>query len=239
MAEVTDKMFTPAAAKTKPFSPMLVYSNLIDHLALRGTLEFFEPDHVKFTEGFVTDEVTDYVETMIQIARVARNKNANTGTVFMSPPGYMYLPRTLQQLLYLVTEAAYARELNFYIVAPNLRISASYPAFIAEVSKALQAYTGYRVNSQILIDEATAFDHGMEMGRRSLNEQREHMVNDPNERERDRLVDNYWFEYRDDSTLDEKTHEPKYYKELVNLCKNTETKKTDRKNTTIFPIATR
>ena len=154
MAESTDKMFTPAAAETIPLPPpLLVYSNVIDHLALWGTLEFFEPNHRRFTEGFVTDEVTNYVETMAHIARLMRNKKATTGTVFMSPPGYVYLPRTLQQFLHLVTEATYARELSFYIVAPNLRINAttwrpceaSYPAFLAEVSKALQAYTGYRV----------------------------------------------------------------------------------------------
>ena len=189
-----------------------MYSNVIDHLALRGTLEVFEPDHERLTEEFMTDEVTNYVEPMFNIARFMRNKKATTGTVFMSPPGYVYLPRPLQQFLYLVTEAAYARELSFHIVAPNLRINsatwrpceASYPAFLAEVSKTLQAYTEYRGNSQMLADEATAFDYGMEMARRSLDEQGGRRVNDTNGRERERLVDNLWFEYRDESTLDEK-----------------------------------
>ena len=125
---------------------------MIDHLALQGTLQFFETGHERLSEGFMTDEVTNYVESMAQIARFMRNKKATTGTVLMSHPGYVYLPLLVQQFLYLVTEAAYARELSFYIVAPNLRINAttwgqceaSYPAFLAEVSKALQAYTGYR-----------------------------------------------------------------------------------------------
>ena len=68
MAEVTDKMFTPAAAETIPLSPILVYSNLIDHLALRGSLRHFDTQSTRFTEGFVTDEVTAYVETMSHIA---------------------------------------------------------------------------------------------------------------------------------------------------------------------------
>ena len=88
----------------------------------------------------------------------------------------------------------------------------------------------------MLADEETAFDHGMEMGRRSLDQRGGHRVNDPNERERDRLVDNLWFEYRDESTLDEKTHDPKFYKNLVNLCKSTEAIKANRTNTTIFPV---
>ena len=87
----------------------------------------------------------------------------------------------------------------------------------------------------MLADEATGFDHGMEMARRSLDEQSR--VNDPNERERDRLVDNLWFEYRDESTLDEKTHYPKFYKDLINLCKTTEATKGNRTNTMIFPVA--
>ena len=60
----------------------------------------------------------------------------------------------------------------------------------------------------MLADEATAFDHGMEMARRSLDEQGGRRVNDPNEREREPLVDNLWFEYRDESTLDEKFMNP-------------------------------
>ena len=142
-------------------------------------------------------------------------------------------------------EAAYARDLAFYIVAPNLRISnnswrpceASYPAFIAEVSKALQSYVGYRGNSQMIVDEATAFDYGMEMARRSLNERGDRIVNDPNESERNNLVDNLWFERRDESTIDEKTHEPKFHKELTSLMKETETIQGDRKISSIFPIA--
>ena len=57
----------------------------------------------------MTDEVTNYVETMAHIARFMRNKKATTGTVFMSPPGYVHLPLPLQQFIYLVTEAAYSR----------------------------------------------------------------------------------------------------------------------------------
>ena len=165
-----------SGGRNNPLPPLLVYSNVIDHLALRGTLEFFEPGDERLTEGFMTDEVPNYVETMAHIARFMRNKKATTGTVFMSPPGYVHVALPVQQFLYLVTEAAYVRELSFYIVAPNLRINsttwrpceASCPAFLAEASKALEAYTGYRGNSQMLADKVTAFDYGMEMARRSL-----------------------------------------------------------------------
>ena len=155
MIEVTCKTFTPAAEETIPFPPSLICSNVFDHLALRGTLRFYEPDHERFTEGFVTDEVTAYVETLANIARTVKKKKATSGAIFVSPPIYMYLPRAIQQFLYIVLELAYARDLVFYIVAPNPRISAniwrsceaSYPAILAEKSKALQAYTGYNSKS--------------------------------------------------------------------------------------------
>ena len=174
MAEVTDKIFTPAAAETIPLPPILIYSNVIDHLASLGTLRYFDIQHTLFTEGFVTDEVVAYMETMPNVATRMRNKKPNTDTVFVSRPGYIYLPRAFQQFLYLVVEASYARDLHFYIVAPNLRnnvttwrpCEASYPVFLAEISKAVQRYTGYRGNSQLLVDEATAFDYGMQIIRR-------------------------------------------------------------------------
>ena len=163
----------------------------------------------------------------------------------MSPPGYTYLPRALQQFLYLVLEASYAKDLHFYIVAPNLRINvttwrpseASYTAFLAEISKAVQGYTGFRGNSQLLVDEATAYDYGMQMSSRSLDENGVRQVNDPNENERKHLVDNLWDEWKDESTLDDKTHDPKFHKGLLALFKVTETIKMERINTTVFPIA--
>ena len=201
MAEVTDKIFTPAAAETIPLSPILVYSNVIDHLALRRSLRYFDMQSTRFTEGFITDEVVAHVETMSHIAKMMKNKKPNTGTVFVSTPGYMHLPRALQQFMYLVLEASYARDLHFYIVAPNLRINvttwrpceASYPAFLAEVSKAVQGYTGYRGNSQLIVDEATAHNYGMQMSIRSLDENGVRKVNDSNENERKHLVDNLWY----------------------------------------------
>ena len=87
MAEVTDKIFTPAGTETIPLPPVLVYSNVIDHLALRGSLRHFDTQSNRFTEGFVTDEVTAYIETVSYIVTTMKNKKPNTATVFVSPPG--------------------------------------------------------------------------------------------------------------------------------------------------------
>ena len=64
MLEITFKIFAQAAAETIPFPPILIYRNVLDHLALRSTLKHFEPDHAQFTDGFITDEVTAYVKAM-------------------------------------------------------------------------------------------------------------------------------------------------------------------------------
>ena len=218
---------------------------MIDNLALREMLRHFDLQHARFTEGFVTDEVVAYVEAMFNITTRMRNRKPNTGIVFVSPPGYIHLPRALQQFLYLVLEASYAKDLHFYIVVPNFRIDvttwrpceASYPAFLAEISKAVQSYTGYRGNSQFLVDEATAYDYGMQMSSRSLDENGVRQVNDPNEQERKPLVDNLWYERRNESTLDEKTHDPKFHKELLALFRTKEAIKAERLNTTVFPTA--
>ena len=88
---------------------------------------------------------------------------------------------------------------------------------------AVQGYTGYRRNSQLLVDEATAYDNGMQISSRSLDENGVRQVNYPNEQERKHLVDILWYERRDESTLDDKTHDPKFHKVLLALFKVTET----------------
>ena len=80
-------------------------------------------------------------------------------------------------------------------------------------------------------------DYGMQMSFRTLDDNGVRQVNDPNEQERKHLVDNLWYEQRDEATLDDKTHDPKVHKALLALFKMTETIKTERINTTVFPKA--
>ena len=247
MAEATCKVFGPTVnhAETIPFPPILIYSNMIDHLALRGTLKYFEGGNRRLTEEVITGEVVAYVEAMRNVIRRVQRMKPVVGVVFVSPPGYVYLPKPLQQLLYLVSEASYSQNLSFYIIAPNLRVSAttwrpgenSYSAFLAEISKALQACTGYEGNFQLLADDATAFDFGMQMAHRSFDENGVRRVKEPNEKERANMIDNGWFERRDESTLDERTHNAKFHKELLALFKKTEGIKQTRTDATVFPVA--
>ena len=113
----------------------------------------------------------------------------------------------------------------------------SYSALLAEISKALQACTGYEGNSQLLADDATAFDFGMQMAHRTFDENGVRRVKEPNEKERANMIDNGWFERRDESTLDERTHNAKFHKELLAHFKKTEGIKQTRTDATVFPVA--
>ena len=139
----------------------------------------------------MTGEVVAYIETMRNVIGRVQRKRPMVSVIFVSPPGYVQRPQPLQQLLYLLSEAAHAQNLHFYIVAPNLRVSAmtwppcenSYSALLTEISMALQACTGYQGNSQLTADDATAFDYGMQMAQRTFDENGVRQNRDPNEHE--------------------------------------------------------
>ena len=149
MSEVICKISGPAAAETIPFPSFLMYCNVIDLLSMRGTLKYFEPEHPRLSESFMPGEVTAVIEAMKNVVRSVKYKKTTAAVSSVSPPGQIYLPRPLQQFLYLETEAASARDLCFHIVAPKFRISAnswrpcetSYQAILAEVSTKLRHLT--------------------------------------------------------------------------------------------------
>ena len=60
------------------------------------------------------------------------------------------------------------------------------------------------------------------MARRSLDENRSRQVSNLTLAEKEIMLDNFWYERRDESTLNEKTLEPKFHKALVVLFKKTE-----------------
>ena len=60
----------------------------------------------------------------------------------------------------------------------------SYSAILAEISKALQAGTGYRGNSQLIDDEATAFDFGIQKAHRTFDENGVRHVKKPIEKKK-------------------------------------------------------
>ena len=114
----------------------------------------------------------------------------------------------------------------------------SYLALLGEISKALQAYTGYHGNSQFTADDATAFDFGMQIGHRTIDKNGVRQANELNTAERKNMIDNVWFEKRDEFTIDEKKHDPKFHKGLLSLLRRTEKIKLNCSDATVFLVAT-
>ena len=89
MIKVTRKIFGPAATETIIFPVLLVYCNVINRCsAVRGTFTFFDPLHQRLTEGFMTNEVTCYVEAINIVVRLAQGKKPTTEVIFVSLPGH-------------------------------------------------------------------------------------------------------------------------------------------------------
>ena len=126
MAEVTCNVCGPTSnyTETIPFPSLLIFSNVIDHLAVRGTLKHFEGEKRRLKEETMTAEVMAYVHFMRKVIRQVQGRRLTVEVFFVSALGDVHFPRQLQQFLYLVTEAAFAQSLNFIIVAPSLRVSA-------------------------------------------------------------------------------------------------------------------
>ena len=77
----------------------------------------------------------------------------------------------------------------------------------------------------------------MQIANRSIDDTGVTQISDPTEAEKDSLNDNLWFAKRDESTLDEKTHDPKLTKKLAALFKKTEAIKKNRTDAMVFPVA--
>ena len=98
----------------------------------------------------------------------------------------------------------------------------SHAVFLANVSKALHACTGYKGNSQQLVYHVTVFDFGMQIAHCSFDDNDVHQVREPNEAEKANMIDNLRFEKRDESTITEMTRDAKIHKKLLVLFKESE-----------------
>ena len=86
----------------------------------------------------------------------------------------------------------------------------------------------------MLVNEATAFNFGMLMAHRCFDENGVRHVSDTTAAEEENMLDNIWYERRDDSTLDEKTHVLQFHKEPVAYFRKTEEIRRNRLDKTIF-----
>ena len=85
MVEVTCKVFGPTSnhSETIPFPPLLISSNVIDHLATRGTLKHFEGGKRRLKEDRMTAEIVAYVDSMRKVIRQVQSRGA--GALRLTP----------------------------------------------------------------------------------------------------------------------------------------------------------
>ena len=96
-------------------------------------------------------------------------------------------------------EVCKARRIDFAICAPKLRVGAedlrpaalSYLANIASISKVVQSVERYG-NSQLTIDDAVFYDHGMRMGRLTFDQQCRRLTREATATEREAVRRHNW-----------------------------------------------
>ena len=96
----------------------------------------------------------------------------NTPVLFVSPPSMLYWRSAFQQFVYMLSEVCLARNIDFFVCAPNLRVGQDdlspaalsvLHAFLAAISRLLQTLER-NGNAQFTWDDAINYDHGMRLG---------------------------------------------------------------------------
>ena len=174
IAEMVGAMYDPnlRGSQKEPPPQRVIFANLLDHMTCEGLLRDLDATMSDVRRpGDIAALVNEVVGAMERAAGILRGR-LGALALFVSPPGFMYWPRSLQQFVYILLEVCRARRVEFAICAPNLRVdredlcpdALSYPAFFAAVSRALVAVERSG-NAQLTIDDAILYDHGMRMSR--------------------------------------------------------------------------
>ena len=180
------------STKLAPPATVIIF-NLFDHLAVKGILNAVSNADEPVNVQIFAHQVKDYVSPM-EVARGEIETKVGSYVGFVTPPGFRQWPRNLQQFAYAISVVAYNKGIEFAIVGANIRVDElslqpcelSYPALIAEISKLLQAWTK-RGSMQLTFDDATAFDYGMEMAKKTFDTRGNRKLREITEEERDAM----------------------------------------------------
>ena len=124
IVEMVGAMYDPnlRGSQKEPPPQRVIFANLLDHMACEGLLR--ELDAIMSDVRRPRDIaalVNVVVGAMEHAAGILRGR-LGALALFVSPPGYMYWPRSLQQFVYILLEVCKARRVEFAICAPNLRV---------------------------------------------------------------------------------------------------------------------
>ena len=206
--EMVGAMYDPnlRGSQKEPPPQRVVFANLLDHMACEGLLRDLDGIMCDVRRpGDIAALVNEVVGAMERDAGILRGRlGALALFVSVSPPGFMYWPRSLQQFVYILLEVCKARRVEFAICAPNLRVdredlrpdTLSYPAFFAALSRALVAIERSG-NAQLTIDDAILYDHGMRMGRMAFDLDGNRSARESNVTEREAVRRYNWLVRKD------------------------------------------
>ena len=206
VAEMVGAMYDPnlRGSLKEPPPQRVIFANLLDHMACEGLLR--ESDTIMTDTrrpGNAAALVNVVADAMEHAAGILRGR-LGALALFVSPPGFMYRPQSLQQFVYILLEVSKARRIEFAICAPNLRVdrgdlrldALSYPAFFAAISRVLIAVE-HSGNAQLTIDDAVLFDHGMRMGRMAFDLDGNRVMQESNVSEREAVRRYNWLVRKD------------------------------------------
>ena len=146
----------------------------MDHMACEGLLE----DLLRLLREMSTLETArnEIARIMHQIA-TAMERTADllrtqlrVPALFVSPPGMLYWGGMFQQFVYMLTEICSARNIEFNLCAPVLRVGKadlrpaglSAHAYLAAILRLLQPVE-QGGNAQLTLDDDIYYDHGMRL----------------------------------------------------------------------------
>ena len=206
IAEMVGAMYDPnlRGSQKEPLPQRVIFANLLDHMACEGLLRDLDAIMCDVRRsGDIAALVNEVVDAMERAAGILRGR-LGALALFVSPPGFMYWPRSLQQFAYILVEVCKAHRVEFAICAPNLRVdredlrpdTLSYPAFFAAVSRALVAIERSG-NAQLTIDDAIIYDHGMRMGRMAFDLDGNRIARESNVTEREAVRRYNWLVRKD------------------------------------------
>ena len=126
MAEVAIALFSPEGPQSELPPSCIILANLVDHMAFEGLVENLphllrEMSNNEEARNEVI-KVLHRVVTAVERTGELLRTQLKVPAMFVSPPGMLYWGGMFQQFVYMLTEICSARNIEFYLCAPNLRV---------------------------------------------------------------------------------------------------------------------
>ena len=145
MAEVAIALFSLEGPQSEPPPMRNIFANLIDHMACEGLLEnlphLLREMSANETARNEVIEVLHRVATAMERTAELLRAHLKVPALFVSPPGMLYWGGMFQQFVYMLTEICSARNIEFNLCAPNLRVGK--PTYVLLQSQYMHTWQKY------------------------------------------------------------------------------------------------